>query len=136
MKNSTDIKTGLQKRNEVTLEKQVNTYLRNQLCGPLASFITTQTKLNQKQFRGRRYDTDLKLFAISVYHASAAAHKCSSKFFNLSATSSRRRWLQTSDIQPKINQHALSSIKIKALGMSDIAKDCILRIDEILEKEM
>ena len=123
------------KRDEATLEKRVNTYLRKQLSGPLASFITAQIKLNQKKFRGRRYDEDLKLFAITVYHASATAYKCISKLFYLPSISSLKRWLQSFDIQPGINEHVLSSIKTKASGMSDIEKDCILCMDEMSVKK-
>ena len=58
-----------------------------------AHFIRMQLNLHRKKAKGRRYSPQMKLIAVSLYHASEKAYWMLSKLFTLPTKASLRKYI-------------------------------------------
>jgi len=101
------------------LQVQVKDYLQKNLPDNVLAFVNAQIQLNQRRPKGRRYNTDLKLFALAVYHLSGSAYKILSKLFTLPSQSCLSRWMQCFNLEPGLNNEAIEALKVKVASMKE-----------------
>ena len=97
----------------------------------LANFIRMQMKLHLRKKHGRRYSSEMKSIAISLYHASGKAYRLLSKLFILPEKSSIHRYISKLPSSTGISQAALKIIEKRVKQMSRRDKLCTLCMDEI-----
>jgi hypothetical protein len=97
----------------------------------LANFIRLQMKLHSRKKHGRRYSSEMKSIAISLYHASGKAYRLLSKLFILPDKSSIHRYISKLPSSTGISQAALKIIEKKVKQMSPKDRLCTLCMDEV-----
>ena len=97
----------------------------------LANFIRMQIKLHSRKRHRRRYSSEMKSIAISLYHASGKAYRLLSKLFILPDKSSIHRYISKLPSSTGISQAALKIIEKKVKQMSPRDKLCTLCMDEV-----
>ncbi|CAB4010470.1 Transposable element P transposase [Paramuricea clavata] len=97
----------------------------------LANFIRMQMKLHSRKKHGRRYSSEMKSIAISLYHASGKAYRLLSKLFILPDKSSIHRYISKLPSSTGISQAALKIIEKKVKQMSPKDRLCTLCMDEV-----
>ncbi|KAI4465014.1 transposase protein [Holotrichia oblita] len=101
-----------------------------------AKFVKIQARLNQVKTKGRRYSTEYKQFALTLYFLGPRAYGFLQKLFCLPAKRSLERITANLSYGPGLNNDALyTALKIKVDLMTEIEKNCILRIDEMAVKQ-
>jgi hypothetical protein len=97
----------------------------------LHHLVMSQIRLSQYKAKGRRYTDNDKLFALKIYHRSAATYRLLSKTLQLPSKSTLSDWLSSSNSGPGFDENAMSAIKCRVQGMADVDKTCVLLLDEM-----
>lgn len=87
-----------------------------------------------KDKRGKRYDSDFKQFALSLYLLNPRNYKELLKNFALPSIRSLQLFTKSWNIEPGINDKIFESLAIKLLSLPAIERHCILCIDEMCLK--
>ena len=97
----------------------------------VVSFIQIQIKLHACKKKGQRYPSDIKAFALSLYHISGKAYKLLSKLFNLPSKSTLLKWVSKLESSPGFTKTAMNVISTKVKLMSESSKLCTIAMDEM-----
>lgn len=98
----------------------------------IVKFIESQIDLHSKKSsKGHRYSTDMKAFAITLYHLSGKAYKMISKLFCLPSKSALLRWVSRLPNSPGLPKSALDVLATKVKTMSHKGRLCLISFDEM-----
>jgi hypothetical protein len=87
--------------------------------------------LSKKLPRGRRYSTQLKYFALSLFSSGPKAYKFLPNVFCLPSKTSLCLWLQGFPATPGFNDEIFEAFASRVQTMSDRDCVCVLLIDEM-----
>lgn len=111
--------------------KKVSDISKKYLSPQLHSFFMSQIALSQVNKRGRRYNTENKMFALSIYYKSPAAYKLLSSTFQLPSVSMLTAWLRNKQNDTGFETSLITALQSKVQGMCTRDKTCVLLIDEM-----
>ena len=104
------------------------------LNGPVLEFFAFQLRCAGQMPRGRRFDANQKLLALSIFHRSPAAYRFMSSFLCLPSVRSLRRWLHGMQFEPGFCERVFCVLKQKVACMSSVDKMAVLVVDEMALK--
>ena len=120
----------MKKKHNVT-NKTALEALRTILPDRIVNFINVQVQLHSKKNKGRRYTSESKVFALSLYHISGKAYRLVSKFFHLPCKSTLLKWVSRLPKSPGLCKPAMDVIARKMQCMDASSKLCTVTMDEI-----
>ena len=95
-------------------------------------FIESQIHLHSKRSQhGHRYTSEMKAFALTVYHLSGKAYRMISKIFCMPSKSALLKWASRLPNRPGVTQTALDAIATKVKTMDARARLCVISFDEM-----
>ena len=109
--------------------------LRTMLPERIVKFIESQIDLHAKKSNGRRYTSETRAFALSLYHISGKAYRLIANFFNLPSKRSLLKWVESLPKCPGLSQLALDAIASRVKYMNNASKLCTISVDEISMKK-
>ncbi len=80
---------------------------------------------------GYRYSSDMKAFAITLYHLNGRAYKMLSKHLRLPSKTTIVKWLNKLPNSPGLTEPAMNVISSRVKNMNDKEKLCIILFDEM-----
>lgn len=105
--------------------------LSKYVSGPAFSFIASQIRLSGRAARGRRWDSDEKATALSLFHASPKCYRLLSRIFTLPTKQTLRSSIQKVEVYPGFPPKLLHAFKMKISSMSADDKKCAVIFDEM-----
>ncbi|XP_046859535.1 uncharacterized protein LOC124452923 isoform X2 [Xenia sp. Carnegie-2017] len=96
-------------KNKATHQQVLENALKK-LPDHLANFVRTQIKLHIAKKKGRRYSSEMKSMAISLYHASGKAYRLLSKLFILPSKTSLRNYISRVPTETGISQATVNTL--------------------------
>lgn len=127
-KRATDIQ---EKNSDIDNIRQLGSKL---FSGNFEKLLAAQIDALTKDKRGRRYDSDFKQFALSLYFISPRNYKELLKNFALPSIRSLQLFTKSWNIEPGINDKIFEALAVKLLSLPAIERHCILCIDEMCLK--
>jgi hypothetical protein len=98
--------------------KKVSDISKKYLSPQLHSFFMLPIALSQVNKRGRRYNTENKMFALSIYYKSPAAYKLLSSTFQLPSVSMLSAWLRNKQNDTGFETSLITALQSKVQCMS------------------
>lgn len=100
-----------------------------------AHLVKINAKLNKFKPLGRRYSTEYKQFALSLYFLSPNCYKFMSNLLNLPSVRRLQQTTESLSYLPGIQNDALyNCLKVKLQNMANVDRNCILCMDEMALK--
>lgn len=127
----------LKQEKKKATEKEVNDVENiRQLSGKLFSgnflkLLSAQIDALTKNKRGRRYDSDFKQFALSLFFTGPRNYRELIKHFALPSVRSLHLFTQSWKIVPGINDKIFDALNEILLALPPIERHCILTVDEM-----
>ena len=100
--------------------------------GPSFSFIAAQLKLSGVSARGRRWDDESKLLALSLYYKSPQAYRLLAKLFVLPCKASLCNWVRDFSVGVGFSDAIMTVMQEKVAALSPDNRCCILLLDEMM----
>ena len=100
--------------------------------GPSFSFIAAQLKLSGVSARGRRWDDETKLLALSLYYKSPQAYRLLAKLFVLPCKASLCNWVRDFSVGVGFSDAIMTVMQEKVAALSPDNRCCILLLDEMM----
>lgn len=104
---------------------------KNRINKTTYRFLQSQIRLQKKSARGRRFDIDDKIFALSILKQSPKGYRFLQKMFALPSSSTLMKLLRKIPLNCGINQAIFDSLKKSVEKMSTLDKCCLVMFDEI-----
>ena len=99
------------------------------------SILKDQVRLAHRNKHGRRYDSNTKTIALSIFHSSPQTYKLLRKIFLLPSIRTLKRDLDMIHLKSGFNTTMLDALKAKVKSMDGQQKKCALVFDEMGIKE-
>lgn len=120
--------TSVKKGNDIENIRKLGSKL---FSGNFAKLLIAQTDALTKNKHGRRYDSDLKKFALSLYFLSPRNYRFLTKQFALPSVRSLQLFTQSWNIIPGINVKIFEALTVKLQSIPSMDRHCILCVDEM-----
>ena len=101
------------------------------LSGDCLTLFRSQLHFSKVAPKGRRYCSDAKLLALSLYSYGPKAYRFLSQMFALPSRSTLSVWLQSLQIMPGFSRELLQAIAYKCRCLQPRDRVCVLMIDEM-----
>ena len=95
------------------------------------NFLDCQIKNACREYKGRRYSIDDKIFVLSLYKQSPRRYRYLSAIFSLPCSKTLRKLLQHIPVKAGVLDAVLDQLKFKAEKMDTKSKLCVLMFDEM-----
>lgn len=99
--------------------------------GPAYSFIASQLKFSDVSARGRRWDDEAKLLALSLYYKSPQAYRLLARLFVLPCKASLCNWVRNFTVTCGFSDTVMTVMQEKVTGLSPENRCCVLLLDEM-----
>ena len=115
--------------------EQLVTSAKQYLKGSALSFFELQISQAKKRSKGRRYEIQDKVFAISLYYQSPKAYRFLQRIFILPCKRTISRWLEEVEFKPGFSHDIFESLRKRVSKMPEHERLCCLIFDEVSLKE-
>lgn len=107
-------------------------YLSTKLNATTIQFFESQLRCQKKKPKGRRFDINDKVLALSLYKTSSKGYRFLSTLFALPSRKTLSKLLNKVPFHPGINQHIFENLKCQVRNMKEVDKTCVLLFDEMV----
>ena len=94
-------------------------------------FFESQIKCQKRKPKGRRFDINDKVLALSLYKTSPKGYRFLSTLFALPSRQTLSGLLNKVPFHPGINLHIIENLKCQVKNLKEIDKTCVLLFDEM-----
>lgn len=94
-------------------------------------FFESQVRCQKRKPKGRRYDVNDKVLALSLYKTSPKGYRFLSTLFALPSRKTLSGLLNKVPFHPGINPHIIENLKCQVRNLKEVDKTCVLLFDEM-----
>lgn len=115
----------------LSLDENVKELLDKNISGPFALLLQSQLKNTKRKLSGRRWSTDDKVMALSIYKRSTACYRLLRRLFSLPSEGTLKNLLNKIPMKCGINPQIFQTIKGITENRGPEENLCILAFDEM-----